>query len=130
MIAIQVDIDGVRYAVIGAEDWSLLHAEVIAMFAEPDSKVRDGYIEFNAHGMTVPNSQDIRHHLRWTRHPLSVGSVVTMKVVDTDKVNPPKNRYRSDAKVQENPFTDEEMREMRRKDYLSLKAEFEGKADG
>jgi hypothetical protein len=42
MLAIQVDIDGERYAVIGAVDWSLLHAEIIAMFAEPDSKVRDG----------------------------------------------------------------------------------------
>jgi hypothetical protein len=130
MIAIQVDIDGERYAVVGADDWSLLHAEIIAMVAEPESKVRDGYIEFKAHGLTVPDSENIRHHLRWTTHPLSVGSVVTMKVIDTKKVDAPKKRYRSDAKVQEDPFTDEEMREMRYKDYLSLKAEFEGQTDG
>lgn len=129
MIAIQIDIDGKRYAVIGAEDWSLLHAEIIAMLAEPDSKVRDGYIEFNAHGMTAPNNQDIRHHLRWACQPLSVGSIVTMKVVDTDEVDPPKKRYRSDDTIQENPFTDEEIREMRRKDYLALKAEFKGEID-
>jgi len=130
MIAIQVDIDGKRYAVIGAEDWSLLHAEILAMFAEPNSKVRDGYIEFKAGGMTLPDVESIRHHLRWTAQPLAVGSVVTMKVVDTENVDPPKKRYRSDAEIQENPFTDEEMREMRYKDYLALKAEFEGKTDG
>jgi hypothetical protein len=35
-------------------------------------------------------------------------------------------RFRSDHEVQENPFTEEEMREMRYNDYLNLKEEFEG----
>ena len=55
---------------------------------------------------------------------------MTMKVVDTEAVDSPVKRYRSDAKVQESPFTEEEMRDMRYKDYLSLKAEFEGQTDG
>ena len=130
MVAIQIDVDGERYAVIGAKDWSLLHAEILAMFSEPDLKVRDGYIELKAHGLTIPDSESIRYHLRWPDHPLSVGSVVTMKVVDTEAVDSPVKRYRSDAKVQESPFTEEEMRDMRYKDYLSLKAEFEGQTDG
>lgn len=130
MLAIQVDIDGERVAVVGAEDWSLLHAEILAMFAEPDSKVRDGYIEFKANGMTLPDHENIRHHLRWISHELAVGSVVTMTVIDTEKVDPPKKRYRSDVTVQENPFTEEEFREMRYKDYLSLKEEFEKPTDG
>ena len=127
MIAIQIDVDGERYAVVGAEDWSILHAGIVAMFAEPDSKVRDGYVELNAHGMTVPDASNTRYHFRWTRKALPVGAVVTMTVVEASDVDPPTKRYRSDAAVQENPFTDEEMREMRYKDYLSLKAEFEGK---
>jgi hypothetical protein len=129
MLAIQIDVDGERFAVIGAEDWSLLHADIIAMTAERDSKVRDGYIELNAHGMTVPDAAKIRHHLRWPRKSLSVGSIVTMTVVDTTLVDPPVKRYRSDADVQESAFTDEEFREMRYQDYLALKAQFEGKKD-
>jgi len=31
----------------------------------------------------------------------------------------------SDKAVQENPFTEEELKEMRRQDYLELKKEFE-----
>lgn len=58
-------------AVIGAKDRSLLHAEILAMFAEPDSKVRGAYIELKAHGLTVPDSGSIRYRLRWPAHPLS-----------------------------------------------------------
>ena len=46
-------------------------------------------------------------------------------VVDTDHPDPPTKRYRSDKEVQENPFTEEELKEMRRQDYLELKKEFE-----
>jgi hypothetical protein len=51
-------------------------------------------------------------------------------VVDTLEVDEPKNRYRSDAEHQENPFTEEEWRDMRYKDYLQLKAEFEANEIG
>lgn len=127
MIAIQIEINGKHYAVVGAPDMSILHAEILAMYAEPNSKVRDGFLEFKAGGMTRPDSDDVLHHLRWARHPLSIGSTVTMKIIETETVDSPKKRYRSDKQVQESPFTDEEMKEMRYKDYLSLKEEFEGK---
>ena len=48
-----------------------------------------------------------------------------VEIVDTDEIDAPVKRYRSDQEVQENPFTDEEWREMRYNDYLQLKEEFE-----
>jgi hypothetical protein len=130
MIALKLSLDGEALITAGAEDWSLVRAEVLAMRNEPDSKVRDGYIELSSGGLTVPNDEDIRHHFRWPKLDLKVGSVVTIEVVETSTPTPPKKRYRSDSKVQENPFTEDEMREMRYQDYLALKAEFESGSNG
>lgn len=97
---------------------------------EPDSKFRDGYIEVSSGGLALPNDEGIRYHFRWPKFELKVGSVVTIEVVETTDPTPPKKRYRSDAAVQENPFTEHEMREMRYQEYLALKAEFESDSNG
>jgi hypothetical protein len=49
-------------------------------------------------------------------------------VVESDHPDPPIRRYRSDKEMQESPFTNHEMREMRWQDYLALKKEFEGQS--
>jgi hypothetical protein len=92
--------------------------------------VRDGYLECSVGGLTFPDGGDVRHHFRWTNAPLSIGSRISINVVETASVDPPKNRYRSDAKIQENPFTEEEILEMRYRNYLQLKAEFEPAENG
>jgi predicted RNA-binding protein len=58
---------------------------------------------------------------------LELGDKIEIEIGDIQKIDLPKKRYRSDKEVQENPFTDEEWRELRYKDYLDLKKEFEGK---
>ncbi len=78
----------------------------------------------------MPDDENIRYHFRWPRLDLEVGSVVTIEVIESEEPTPPKKRYRSDAEVQENSFTDDEIREMRYQDYLALKAEFEGNSNG
>jgi len=75
--------------------------------------------------MTKDNEEGIAHHFRWPRVPLKIGSTVRVTVVEVDSVDLPVKRYRADKEVQENPFTEEEMREMRYQDYLALKKEFE-----
>lgn len=130
MLAYEIEIDGKKYVTAGVEDWSILSLHVTASRREENSPVRDGYIECSVGGHTLPNDEDIRHHFRWVRAPLKIGSAVTVRVVDVPVADEPKNRYRSDSQVQENPFTEEEMREMRYQDYLSLKAEFEPGTDG
>ena len=56
---------------------------------------------------------------------LAVGDKVEIEVVETIEIDQPKKRFRSDHEVQEDPFTEEEAREMRYQDYLELKKEFE-----
>lgn len=130
MIALKLSVDGEELLTAGVEDWSLVNAQVLAMQSEPNSEVRDGYIELSSGGLTLPDSEKIRYHFRWPRVELQVGSVVTIEIVESENPTPPKKRFRSDAEVQENPFTDEEIREMRYQDYLNLKAEFDGDANG
>jgi len=129
MLAYEIEIDGKKYVTAGMQDWSILSFHISASRAEEGSQVRDGYIDCSVGGLTVPDGEDIRHHFRWTNAPLSIGSRISVNVIETPDVDPPKNRYRSDAKIQENPFTEEEMREMRYREYLDLKAEFETKTD-
>jgi len=130
MIALQIEIDGERYVVAGAEEWTTLHADILAMRAEPNSKVRDGYIEIQPRAMERPTSEGHVYHLRWPNRDLKIGDVITITIVETSNVDAPLKRYRSDAQVQEKPYTDEEIREMRYRTYLELREQFEGTADG
>ena len=130
MLAYEIVIDGKKYVTAGVEDWSILSLHVTASRVEENSKVRDGYLECSVGGLTVPDEADVRHHFRWTNAPLCIGSRISINVVETPSVDPPKKRYRSDTKIQDNPFTEEEIREMRYRNYLELKAEFEAVEKG
>ena len=127
-----VEIDGERVVVAGVEDWSILALHVNARRgrdnpAKPDEP---DDLEFCVGGLTEPDGDKVRHHFRWPRRGLRVGSTVKITLLDVNECDPPTKRYRSDSEIQECPYTDEEMREFRRKDYLELKKEFEGNADG
>ena len=128
MFALQIEIDGTHYVTAGAEDWSVLGLHVGGRHGDPNASVESARvddIDLSVGGLSQPNTEGISHHFRWPRHPLSVGSRVVITVVDTETPDPPAKRYRSDREVQENPFTDEEMRQMRLESYLELKKEFE-----
>jgi hypothetical protein len=129
MLALQVEVDSQLFAVAGAEDWGLLSLHVTANRGDPSApavSARIDYIDLSVGGMTESNEHGVTEHIRWGRHYLKVGSVVTLRIVDTNDVTPPIKRYRSDRQVQEQPFTPEEIRDMRRQSYLELKQEFEG----
>lgn len=125
MLAYEIEIDGKRYVTAGVDDWSILSLHITGSRAEQDSSVQNDYVELSVGGLSTPNEESVRHHFRWVNAPLDIGSAITIRIVDVQAVDEPKNRYRSDSKVQENPFTSEEWREMRYKDFLDLKAEFE-----
>ena len=125
MLAFEMEIDGGPPLVAGAEDWSILNVFVTANRHEPEAPVPGGYIDTSISGMSLPDADGIRHHFRWPRRELRVGSTITIRVVEAPTVQPPIKRFRSDAEVQECPLTDEEIRELRYQDYLELKAEFE-----
>ena len=129
MLAFRVEIDGEHVATAGVDDWSVLALHVSASRGDSEAAFASARIDqprFSVGGLSEPDQSGVSHHFRWPEKQLKVGSVVVVAVVETDAPTPPAKRYRSDAAVQEDPFTDEEMKQLRYQDYLDLKREFEG----
>jgi hypothetical protein len=125
MLAFEVEINGQTVVVAGAEDWSMLDLIVCAMRPDPQAYVPEGSLDVRIGGMSLQDDEGVAQHLRWMPRQLEIGSTLTVRIVDAASVDAPLKRYRSDAAVQENPMTDDEIRELRYQDYLELKAEFE-----
>lgn len=129
MIAFKVEINGEELVTAGFEDWSILALHVNACRGDASSafaRAREDEVRFSVGGLSERDDAGVAHHVRWKESMLAVGSKVTVTVVEADRPDLPLNRYRSDAKIQESPFTAEELKEMRWQDYLELKTEFEG----
>ena len=131
MLAFLVEIDGQRFTLAGAPDWSVLTCALTAgrgnAAAQDQSRRRD-YVEITVGALSIPNHEGIRHHARWGERQLDVGSRVMVSVIDADSTDEPIKRYEASTTIPENPYTEDEMREMRRRDYLELKKEFENEA--
>ena len=125
MIALKIRVNGDETYVIGQEDVSILHSGIVVSRGNTERDV-DDYVRLNAHGLSQETSKGYPEHFRWKDIHLQIGDVVEVSIIETDKIDEPVKRYRSDNIVQENPFTEEEMRDLRYKDYLQLKEEFEG----
>jgi hypothetical protein len=129
VLALQVEVDGQRVAVAGFSDWALLSVHITAnrgipgAAAEPERQDRT---DLRVGGLSQPDNVGIAYHCRWGNIDLHVGSRVQVTLVETGQPDPPIKRYRSDSTVQENPFTEKEMRDFRWQEYLLLKKEFEG----
>jgi hypothetical protein len=125
MLAFRIEVDGQPPLIAGVEDWSVLALHVNAIRGEAHQREADELV-CSVGGLTMKNPEGISHHFRWSRIPLKLGSTVKVSIVEAETSNPPVRRYCSGSEMQENPFTEEEQREMRRQDYLALKKEFEG----
>jgi hypothetical protein len=123
MLAFEIEIDGERNLLAGTDDWDLLSFHLDA--TREDARRPDLEVTVSMGGLTQEDENGIRHHVRWGRRELQVGAKVVLTVVDTERPDPPIRRYRSDREVQEDPYTDEEIAEFERADYLRLKAKFE-----
>jgi len=124
MIAFQIRINGNVVLVAGQSDTSILHSNVVLSQGNEERGV-DEYIRLTTSGLSQDTDKGYPEHFRWKDHDLVVGDSVEIEVVDVESIDAPAKRYRSDNIVQENPFTDEEIRELRHKDYVELKKEFE-----
>ena len=125
MLAFRVELDGEELAVAGAEDWAVLALHVTASRNEA-SVEPFAHADASVGGLTLRDANAQQYHFRWKGRDLKVGSRVVVTLIETNSPTAPVKRYRSDAEVQESPYTEEEMREMRRQDYLELKKEFGG----
>jgi hypothetical protein len=123
MLAYEVTLDGEKIATAGMNDWSVMSVIISAS----RGSIEHGYKP--NHTLHIGGlSQDTdsgAYHVRWKAPDLEIGSEILVRVIDCDHPDDPTRCYRSDKDVQENPFTEEEMREMRYQSYLDLKAEFE-----
>jgi hypothetical protein len=129
MLAFEVEIDGKPIVLAGIEDWSILALHITGSRSKDTDQVEKALadeVRFSVSGLSRPDASGVRHHFRWGNADLRFGSKVLVTVVETERPDPPAKRYRSDKEIQENPFTEEELREMRRQDYVTLKKEFEG----
>jgi hypothetical protein len=125
MLAFEVLIDNQRMCVAGMDDWSVMSVIVSAVRERDGDTPRPGELDVTVGGLSEEDSNGVSHHARWGRVKLAIGSQVTINIVDNDQTDPPIKRYRSDREVQEDPFTEEEIEEMERADWLRLKAKFE-----
>ena len=127
-----VEIDGERVVMAGVEDWSImaLHVNARRGRATPSKPDEPDELEFSVGGLTEPDGEKIRYHFRWPRRDLRTGSTIKITLAGADRCDAPAKNFRSDNEMQKAPFTEEELRELRWKEYLRLKKEFEGSADG
>ena len=98
MLALEVEMDGAKFVVAGAEDWGLLAAHLTASQAIPDApapSARVDTVEFSIGGLTERDADGNAHHFRWARKTLTVGSRVAIRVVKVTSADPPIKRYRS-----------------------------------
>ena len=125
MLAFEVFVDGERICVAGMADWAVMSVILTAVHEGETAagRPREGKLDVSTGGMSEKDGDGVAYHARWPRIDLAVGSQVTVNVLDTDDPDPPLNRYPSDRP--EKRFTDEEIEQMEREDYVRLKAKFE-----
>ncbi len=123
MIAFKISINGKVIQIAGQEDWAVLATHIDAI--RDKQNLDDFTLRYSVGGLTLENDEKYCHHYRWESRDLKIGDQVQLEIVEADSIDQPKKRYRSDHKVQEDPFTDEEAKDLRYQDYLELKKEFE-----
>lgn len=124
MIAFEISINGKKFVLAGFEDWNLLHAHVNARRARKTGEIDE--FEITVGGLAEPRDPEILEHVRWGRRDINLGDEISFRLVEVPSADEPIKRYRSDRTRQENPFTEDEIREMQFQSYLRLKEIFEG----
>lgn len=122
MKAFRVVVDGEPLGDLGIADFSV--TTLIVDFGQPSKAEAIDY-HFRVGGLTQPDSDGLCRHYRWATPRIQDGTRIEIEIVDSETCVPPTRLYRSDREVQESPFTEEEMRDLRYQDYLALKEEFE-----
>lgn len=124
MLAFDIRIGKERIWLAGVEDWLLLSAHLTAQRGDLGDEIES--LELYMGGMTKPDIAGTPHHVRWGRlSQIEVGTTIIIHVLDVDTADMPIKRYRSDHEVQESAYTDEEIEQMQRDEWLRLKAIFE-----
>ncbi|MBI1425759.1 MAG: hypothetical protein GC149_20225 [Gammaproteobacteria bacterium] len=125
MLAIRIKVNDKYHVTAGQNDWAMISMHVTA---SRDKGGVDDYVRLSTGGISKATRQGYCEHFRWPAANLAPGDKVELEIVDVEQIDAPLKRYRSDNDVQESPYSEEEWKELRYKDYLLLKEEFEGDA--
>ena len=105
MIALEVLLNGKRICIAGAEDLSVLMAQVTAVGKLGKKTVRKRMVEdaetdfdlmYTVSGLTGRKDREKDVHLDWKPAELmQIGDVLQVKIIETDRVDRPKSRKRA-----------------------------------
>jgi hypothetical protein len=127
MLAFELFVDDKRICLAGMEDWGVMSVILSGVRRRKDDPEDEGRLDVSAGGLSERDDKGLAYHARWPRVDLAVGSRVVINLVETDDPDPPIKRYESERG---SPFTEEEIEEMERADWLRLKKKFEGGEPG
>ncbi|SRR6266513_4048639 len=90
-LAIEVELNGKRLVVAGAEDLSVLAAQVAAGVGATNETVRVGTdVHLTVMGLTSPKSSSRVANLTWINGlPLQMGDSITFRIVEVEQPDPP-----------------------------------------
>jgi hypothetical protein len=122
MKAFRVVVDGKAMGDLGVADFGM--ASVTVGFG-PTLGAKSVDYHLHVGGLTQSDENGVSRHYRWACPSIHEGTRIEIEIVDSENCVPPTRLYRSDYKVEEPEFTEEEIRDMRYESYLELKKEFE-----
>ena len=80
-----------------------------------DPNIHTNNAHFSTHGISAPDKEGLTCQFFWKNLSLSPNDVVEIEVLETEKIDPPFKRFRSDEEAQ---YTEEERREMKNQGQL------------
>lgn len=93
MLAFELSVNGKRLCTAGIDETGVLAANitwVLGAVGEPDEHV----------SVTLGGLRSrVSEHLRWLNHPLKRNDLVTVRIVETDKVDRPRSRKKESQKL-------------------------------
>jgi hypothetical protein len=121
MRAIQMLINGEVVCLAGAEGCGTLSADLLSFIP-----VGERHWETSVQILGSIHTEKIEQ-IRWKKQFINLGDEVTFRLVEveTNAVDEPYRRYRSDSKVQENYYSKEEIFQIEKAMYEELKKKFE-----
>src|SRR2546421_5790851 len=96
-LAIEVELNGKRLVVAGAEGLALLSAQLGAGVGSTNDTVRVGTeVHLTVMGLTSPKSSSRVANLTWINGlPLQMGDSITFRIVEVEQPDPPANVFRT-----------------------------------
>ena len=108
MLAFQLSLNGQRVGASGFEDYSVLHASLLALRAHARRLNPTDKFELHIGGVARDREPTALEGVRLFKATLLPGDEVQFKILNVAKAEPPIKRYRSDKTSREAPFTPEE----------------------